>query len=442
MSEIAISARSVSKAFRVYQNPADMLREVLTGKKRHQDFVALDNVDLSIGRGQVVGLIGRNGAGKSTLLKIIAGTLEATSGQLEVNGRVSAILELGTGFNPEYTGRENIYLGGLCLGFSREEIRAREADIIAFSELEEFIDRPFKTYSSGMQARLTYSVATSVDPDVLIVDEALSVGDAKFQLKCFDRMRSFRERGKTILLVSHELNSLASVCDRAILLDRGKVLADGEPNAVGKLYHELLYAPERRHTIASPVSGAVKEEMPREHRYGDQRAIIADVRLLDQTGRPSLQLEVDGRYRVQWEIEAREDIDDYSTGLLIRTPKGVEVFGTNTTLLDQEDLPKLLRAGHRYRFEAAFNNRLAPGRFSLTAGISKRDGTKLDMRFDCLMFEVIARARRLFDNSLVALDMRFVCTAETSVLYNQPCGANENNAPKTGSIAGPATSGN
>jgi len=415
MTGIAVSAKHVSKAFRVYQSPADMVREVLTGKIRHQNFVALDDVNLSVGRGEVVGLIGRNGAGKSTLLKIIAGTLEATSGQLEVNGRVSAILELGTGFNPEYTGRENIYLGGMCLGLSREEIRAREADIIAFSELEEFIDRAFKTYSSGMQARLTYSVATSVDPDILIVDEALSVGDAKFQLKSFDRIRSFRERGKTILLVSHELNSLASVCDRAILLDRGKVLADGEPNTVGKLYHELLYASEPRQTFASPVSGVIKEEMPREHRYGDQRAIIVDVRLLDQTGRPSLQLEVDGTYLVRWEIEAREDIDNYAMGLLIRTPKGVEVFGTDTRLWDQ-DFPRVLRAGHRYRFEVAFTNHLAPGRFSLTTGISKRDGTKLDFRFDCLMFEVTTQVRRLYTNSLVALDMRFACTAETRIL--------------------------
>ena len=417
MTEIAISVRSVSKAFRVYQNPADMLREVLTGKIRHQDFVALDDVNLSIGRGEVVGLIGRNGAGKSTLLKIIAGTLEATSGQVDVSGRVSAILELGTGFNPEYTGRENIYLGGLCLGLSRQEIRVREADIIAFSELEEFIDRPFKTYSSGMQARLTYSVATSVDPDILIVDEALSVGDAKFQLKSFDRMRSFRERGKTILLVSHELNTLGSVCDRAILLDRGKVLADGQPNAVGKLYHELLFSSELRPTLASPVGPAIQEEMPREHRYGDQRAIITDVRLLDQAGRSSLQLEVDGTYLIRWEIEAREDIDDYAMGLLIRTPKGVEVFGTDTRLWDK-DFPKVLRAGHRYRFDAAFTNRLAPGRFSLTTGISKSDGTKLDLRFDCLMFEVTSRVRTLYTNSLVALDMSFACTSETSVLQS------------------------
>ena len=418
MSEIAISARSVSKAFRVYRNPADMLREVLTGKMRHQDFVALDNVDLSIRRGQVVGLIGRNGAGKSTLLKIIAGTLEATSGQVNVKGRVSAILELGTGFNPEYTGRENIYLGGLCLGLSREEIRAREADIIAFSELEEFIDRPFKTYSSGMQARLTYSVATSVDPDILIVDEALSVGDAKFQLKCFDRMRSFRERGKTILLVSHELSSMASVCDRAILLDRGKVLADGEPNAVGKIYHELLFASEPRPTLEGPVGTASQEEMPHEHRYGDHRAIITDVHLVDQAGGPSLQMEVDGTYLVRWEIEAREDIDDYVLGLLIRTPKGVEVFGTDTKLWDHEGFPNVLRAGHRYRFDVAFTNRLAPGRFFLTAGIGKSDGTKHDMRFDCLMFEVMTRVRRLYTNSLVAMDMRFACRAETTVLQS------------------------
>jgi lipopolysaccharide transport system ATP-binding protein len=415
MTRIAISAKHVSKAFRVYQSPADMVREVLTGKKRHQDFVALDGVNLSVGRGEVVGLIGRNGAGKSTLLKIIAGTLEATSGQLEVNGRVSAILELGTGFNPEYTGRENIYLGGLCLGFSREEIRAREADIIAFSELEEFIDRPFKTYSSGMQARLTYSVATSVDPDVLIVDEALSVGDAKFQLKSFDRIRSFRERGKTILLVSHELNSLASVCDRAILLDRGKVLADGEPNSVGKLYHELLFASEPRPTLASPVGTAIQEEMPREHRYGDHRAIITDVCLLDHAGKSSLHMEIGGTYHIRWEVEAREDIDDYALGLLIRTPRGVEVFGTDTTLWDQQDLPQILRAGHRYCFDIAFTNRLAPGRFFLTASISERDGTKLDMRFDCLMFEVLNRVRRLYTNSLVALDMRFSCASETTV---------------------------
>lgn len=415
-ANIAISAKHVSKSFRVYKSPADMVREALTGKIRHQDFVALDDVNLSVGRGEVVGLIGRNGAGKSTILKIIAGTLEATSGELEVKGRVSAILELGTGFNPEYTGRENIYLGGLCLGLSREAIREREAEIIAFSELEEFIDRPFKTYSSGMQARLTFSVATSIDPDILIVDEALSVGDAKFQLKSFDRMRSFRERGKTILLVSHELNSLASVCDRAVLLDRGKVLADGEPNAVGKIYHELLFASEPRPIAAGSVAVVDQESSPREHRYGDHRAVISDVRLLDEAGCLSHHMEVDGKYFFRWEVEAREDIDDYALGMLIRTPKGVEVFGTDTTLSRPEGFPKLLRAGQRYHFDISLINRLAPGRFFLTASISKVDGTKLDMRFDCVMFEVVNRTRKLYTNSLVALDVNFSHAGESVAL--------------------------
>ncbi|MGY2989957.1 MULTISPECIES: ABC transporter ATP-binding protein [Bradyrhizobium] len=418
-ARIAISAKHVSKSFRVYKSPADMVREALTGKKRHQDFAALDDVNLSVGTGEVVGLIGRNGAGKSTILKIIAGTLEATSGELEVKGRVSAILELGTGFNPEYTGRENVYLGGLCLGLSREEVREREAEIIAFSELEEFIDRPFKTYSSGMQARLTFSVATSIDPDILIVDEALSVGDAKFQLKSFDRMRSFRDRGKTILLVSHELNSLTSVCDRAVLLDRGKVLADGEPNAVGKLYHELLFAAQARPIAASPVSSeAAEEDMPREHRYGDQRAVLTDVRLLDETGGPCRHMEVDGVYVVHCEIEAREDVDDYVLGLMIRTPKGIEVFGTDTGLWGPQDLPKTLRAGHRYSVDVALTNRLAPGRFFLTAGIGASDGSKLDMRFDCLMFEVAAEKRKLYSNSLVAMQTQIIRAIE--VVASQP----------------------
>jgi ABC-type polysaccharide/polyol phosphate transport system ATPase subunit len=241
VSDPLICVRNLRKAYRLYAHPRQMLLEALTGRRRHDEFVALDDVNFDVAPGTVVGLMGRNGAGKSTLLRIVAGTLDASGGTVAVRGRVAAILELGTGFHPEYTGRENVYLGGLCIGLSRDEIDRRFDEIVAFSELEDFIDQPFRTYSSGMQARLTFSVATCVDPDILIVDEALSVGDARFQLKSFDRIRDFKGRGKSILLVSHSINQIVSICDRAILIERGRMYADGDPNRIGHLYHELLF---------------------------------------------------------------------------------------------------------------------------------------------------------------------------------------------------------
>jgi ABC-type polysaccharide/polyol phosphate transport system ATPase subunit len=234
----AVAIQDLSKSYRLYARPGDMLVEALTGRRRHAEFRALEGISFAIEPGTVLGIMGRNGAGKSTLLRIIAGTLPATGGTVSTQGRIAAILELGTGFHPDYTGRENVELGGLCLGMSRAQIRERFDEIVAFSELEEFIDRPFSTYSTGMQARLTFAVATCVDPDILIVDEALSVGDAKFQLKSFDRIREFKRRGKSILLV---INQVVSICDRAILLERGRIHADADPNKIGHVYHELLF---------------------------------------------------------------------------------------------------------------------------------------------------------------------------------------------------------
>jgi lipopolysaccharide transport system ATP-binding protein len=237
----AISVQRVSKTYKLYARPVDRLYELFSGRPRHTDRHSLRNVSFDVQHGEVVGIIGANGAGKSTLLRIIASRLEPTSGSVAVDGSVVAILELGTGFHPDFTGRENVYLGGLCLGLTREQIQAEMQNIIAFSELEEVIDTPFRTYSTGMQARLTFATAVAVNPDILIIDEALSVGDNRFQLKSFNKIRSFKEAGKTILLVTHSMSSVATFCDRAVLLHKGAVVVDGEPNWVANVYHNLQF---------------------------------------------------------------------------------------------------------------------------------------------------------------------------------------------------------
>lgn len=241
-NELAIRVSNLSKMFKIYSKPADMFWELLAGRQNHRPFWALKDVSFEVPRGQVVGVMGRNGAGKSTLLKIITGTLDRTEGSVTVNGRVSSILELGTGFHGEYSGRENIYLGGLMVGLTHEEILAKMDWIIQFSELEDFIDQPFKTYSTGMQARLTFSTAVCVDPDVLIIDEALSVGDARFQRKSFGKIEEFRNSGRSILLVSHDTNTISTFCNHAILLENGKIYDQGEPQRISKIYYKMLFS--------------------------------------------------------------------------------------------------------------------------------------------------------------------------------------------------------
>lgn len=267
MSEIAVSIENVSKCFQRYAHPVDRLKDLLFSQQSRADhFWALRNVNLEIPRGKTLGLVGRNGSGKSTLLQILVGTLNATSGQVKVAGRVSALLELGSGFNPEFTGRQNVFFNGRILGLHREEIERRFDEIAKFADIGDFIDQPVKTYSSGMFVRLAFAVATSVDPDIFIVDEALSVGDEIFQRKCFARIKAIQERGGTVIFVSHSATSIIELCNTAALIDQGELLLQGKPKFIVSKYHKLIYAP------AEQLEG-VRQEIRELNSYPSEQSI-------------------------------------------------------------------------------------------------------------------------------------------------------------------------
>ncbi len=385
-ADLAIEVSGLSKAYTRYARPMDLLREFVTGRPHHEEYWALKDVSFQVTRGGVLGIIGRNGAGKSTLLKILAGTLDHTEGTVEVKGRVSAILELGAGFHPEYTGRENIAMGGLCLGMSKAEVARKIDSIIAFSQLADVIDRPLKTYSTGMKARLTFATAISVEPDILIIDEALSVGDALFAERCYVRIREIVRSGATVLFVTHHLPAMYDLCTAALLLHRGTLLHQGSPRGVGYAYEQLL-AQERAAETDGP--GCVTTVGPLEASDAVPETYIDDLSLVDALGQPAHMLESGHRYAVRLRCVSRVPQDSISVGFRIQKPNGTVVYGSTTGL---QGLTLSIKDGEAIEVEFEFDCRLATGEYLLGGGVAKQlDAeryTVLHLRRDASLFTV------------------------------------------------------
>ena len=379
----AIRVKDVSKLYKLYNKPSDRFRDALglSRKKLYTEHYALNHISFDVRRGETVGIIGTNGAGKSTILKIITGVLNQTSGDVEINGRISALLELGAGFNMEYTGIENVYLNGTMIGFSKEEIDAKLDDIISFAEIGDFINQPVKTYSSGMFVRLAFAVAINIDPEILIVDEALSVGDVFFQAKCYKKFEDFKEEGKTILFVSHDLGSIQRYCDRVILLNKGEKLSEGTPKDMIDLYKKVLVnqengsaysdAPDIDHNaeetgeavkqdshsiMSSSVSSDDADSMsavhtnwkrhydinPNVNEYGDGKASIIDFAVIDENGVFSSSILKGTRFKICSKVEFYEDVDNPIFTYTFKNLQGVAITGSNT-MFEKKDIGKAVK---------------------------------------------------------------------------------------------------
>lgn len=370
MSEVAIRVDDVSKLYKLYDKPSDRLKESLglTRKKLYKEHYALHNVSFDVKRGETVGIIGTNGSGKSTILKIITGVLNPSGGHVEIDGRISALLELGAGFNMEYTGIENIYLNGTMIGFSREEIDAKMQDILDFADIGDFVHQPVKTYSSGMFVRLAFAVAINIDPEILIVDEALSVGDVFFQAKCYKKFEDFKKMGKTILFVSHDLGSISKYCDRVVLLNRGKKLAEGTPKEMVSMYKRIMVNQDKAEEIAAhqmdmsafdeeeekEIKEAVCEGLWKNHynlnpnvdEYGNGAAEIVDFAIVDENGNYNSAIMKGSRFRLKSKVKFKQDIQNPIFTYTFKNIQGVAITGTNT-MYEKKDVP-LAKAGETY----------------------------------------------------------------------------------------------
>ena len=401
----AISARDLTKSYRKYlhKNQFTTLKSAIVSGSLIRDlqasdlFTALDHVSFDIPRGCTYGVLGENGSGKSTTLKLLAGITKPTSGTLQVNGRVSALIELGAGFHPEISGRENVVINGVMLGLSRAEISKRFDEIVEFAEMRDFIDAPVKTYSSGMYARLGFAVAIHVDPDILLIDEVLAVGDEAFTRKCLEKIGEFRRRGKTIVIVTHSLGLVEKMCDEALWLRKGRAVDSGDPKRVVDAYlsfvagqeNELLGRVQAQPATSgdAPVTDAAPEE---KRRWGSGEVLIDEVQLKDAEDRPSHVFVPGDTLRIGLRGHAQAPVEDFVFGVGLFTADGVAVYGTNTHI--EEFKPARIHGAFEARIELS-DLRLVEGSYLLDVAVHRRDGTPYDYHRGLYAFRVRSRVK-------------------------------------------------
>ncbi|MCM1122108.1 MAG: ABC transporter ATP-binding protein [Eubacterium sp.] len=423
MDNIAIQVTNVEKIYKLYDKPSDRLKEALGfGRgKRHTAHHALKGIDLTIRQGECVGIIGTNGSGKSTILKIITGVLNPTSGNVTVNGRISALLELGAGFNMEYNGIENIYLNGTMIGFSEKEINEKMDAILEFADIGEYVYQPVKTYSSGMFVRLAFAVAINIEPEILIVDEALSVGDVFFQAKCYHKFEEFKEMGKTIVFVSHDLSSISKYCDRVVLLNQGTKLGEGKPKEMIDIYKQVLVGqytvPEsensrllddeelRRAAAGSagrkqPDGGATAKEShptggnaenPELLEYGSKKAVIEEYYITDDKGIKTTAILKGNNFTIHMKVTMMEDIHAPIFAFTIKNVRGTEITGTNTMF--EKAFLEPVNKGEKREITFTQKMNLQGGDYLLSLGVTgyeNDDFTVYHRLYDVLNLTVIS----------------------------------------------------
>ncbi|MGN7761975.1 ABC transporter ATP-binding protein [Paenibacillus sp. 22594] len=417
----AIEIKNISKKYYLYNSPADrMVSSLFKNFKKFNEVNALNNISINIPRGKTIGLIGQNGSGKSTLLQIITGILKATSGEIKVNGRIAALLELGSGFNPEFTGRENVYMNATILGLTKEEINDRFSDIEKFAEIGHFIDQPVKTYSSGMFLRLAFATAVHTDPDILIVDEALAVGDVRFQSKCFRKFKEFQERGKTILFVTHATELLIRHCDYAYLINQGELIQEGLPKEVVNTYLDLLYGKQKKLNVTTETREAniqskeldikvqnkysqetiefiTSENLvsncenrrsynQNEFRWGDKRAEIIDYLVLSNDMADPIDCSSTELLQIIMKVKFNDNVTSPIYGLTIKTVDGVTVYGNNSR--DDSIEVSSQNEANICCVQFAFVPQLVEGDYFISLGIAEDvpglEAPPLDRRYDLI----------------------------------------------------------